>query len=804
MKARKIILPILLAAVMAVTKLPPITARAASDPGNYTFDVSEGYIIINDAGSGNLTVTYGTPSKTTAAFPNTQNITITGKTTANWIDVSKSITTNITLEDVSIDKSGGDCAFYINDNSIVNLTLNGNNFLTSGDNHAGLRVTSTVNLTIGGTGALTSSGGKKGAGIGGGDHTSCGTITINSGTITAYGPAKAVPHGAAGIGGGYFGGGGIITINGGTVTAMAGNPNGGGMGGGAGIGGGYKGNGGTITINGGRVTAIGGNSNYSGGGAGIGGGYYGSGGTVNINGGIVRAQGYGSASGGLNLGSAGIGGGYRGGSGIITISGGTVTAGGKVYSPGIGCGYEGSGGEVYISGGSVKATGDGAQSIGGTNVTLQNNSIDHTPVFLTTVTLKGVISETAVSNLTTDPSYSYGMIDTFTGTGGILYIYLPKNTKTTAAQTSAASYTGDITTTDDHKAVGTLKTSPSTYAITYNANGGSGTMADGTATQGVAFTLPPNGFIAPDGKQFKEWAIGDAVTGARVAAGDSYSFTAPTTVYAVWEDTTLPTVFTVIPGGTDVSINTATLSVTFSEAMDTGTVGTVALDNGATVQNPRWSDGNKTVSCDLSGLGYNTTYTMTISGFKDAAGNMMTADSTHSFTTCVEPLSPSVSLNTLTVDKGGTASFTIAFGQGGAAATEAAITVGDSGIASVSQTQIATPGSVTVTGLAVGTTDITVVFNDTASTTAKVSVTVRPLAPTISTNSLPGGTAGAAYNQALAAKGDTPITWSKESGNLPDGLTLSDGGVISGIPTAAGTYTFTVKAANGAGQYQGT
>ena len=71
-------------------------------------------------------------------------------------------------------------------------------------------------------------------------------------------------RGGAGIGGGNKGSGGTITITGGEVTAT-----GGGTGwSGAGIGGGNNGSGGTITITGGVVNATGG----GGGGAGIGGG----------------------------------------------------------------------------------------------------------------------------------------------------------------------------------------------------------------------------------------------------------------------------------------------------------------------------------------------------------------------------------------------------------------------------------------------------------------------------------------------------------------------------------------------------
>lgn len=68
--------------------------------------------------------------------------------------------------------------------------------------------------------------------------------------------------------------------------------------------------------------------------------------------------------------------------------------------------------------------------------------------------------------------------------------------------------------------------------------------------------------------------------------------------------------------------------------------------------------------------------------------------------------------------------------------------------------------------------------------------------PTIQTESLPGGTVGTAYSQTLAADGTAPIAWSVTGGSLPEGLTLSNDGTISGTPTAAGTYTFDVEAQN--------
>ena len=72
-----------------------------------------------------------------------------------------------------------------------------------------------------------------------------------------------------------------------------------------------------------------------------------------------------------------------------------------------------------------------------------------------------------------------------------------------------------------------------------------------------------------------------------------------------------------------------------------------------------------------------------------------------------------------------------------------------------------------------------------------------PIAPIITTTSLPNGTVGTSYSQTLTATGDTPIKWSVDSGTLPVGLSLnSSTGEISGTPTAVGNASFTIKASN--------
>ena len=72
-----------------------------------------------------------------------------------------------------------------------------------------------------------------------------------------------------------------------------------------------------------------------------------------------------------------------------------------------------------------------------------------------------------------------------------------------------------------------------TYTVKFNANGGTGTMADVTGVPAGAYTLPANGFTAPAGKQFKGWSTG--ASGA-VIAGTTYNVTGDVTLYAIWED----------------------------------------------------------------------------------------------------------------------------------------------------------------------------------------------------------------------------------------------------------------------------
>ena len=77
-------------------------------------------------------------------------------------------------------------------------------------------------------------------------------------------------------------------------------------------------------------------------------------------------------------------------------------------------------------------------------------------------------------------------------------------------------------------------TPPTTYTVSFNANGGTGAMADVTGVSAGAYTLPANGFIAPDGKRFVGWAT--SAGGTATAAGGTITVSGNVTLYAIWEE----------------------------------------------------------------------------------------------------------------------------------------------------------------------------------------------------------------------------------------------------------------------------
>ena len=94
-------------------------------------------------------------------------------------------------------------------------------------------------------------------------------------------------------------------------------------------------------------------------------------------------------------------------------------------------------------------------------------------------------------------------------------------------------------------------------SVTFDANGGDGTMKSMSLVKGSIFTLPDCTFTAPSDKEFKAWEVG----GVERAVGDSMTLLGDTTVKAIWKDQ--------IPGPEE------TVTITFDKNGGTGTMPSV-------------------------------------------------------------------------------------------------------------------------------------------------------------------------------------------------------------------------------------
>ncbi len=273
----------------------------------------------------------------------------------------KDDTKSITLNNLSIlnTTDSETCALYIWKNARVNLLLEGQNQLLSGNYQPGIQTSLEENgaLTIEGNGSLFVQGGKYAAGIGGGAYRVGKNITINSGTVTAAGGSETSGISSFEKDGSTAAGTSWMITGAGTENSDAPYC-------GAGIGGGTNADGRNITINGGTVTAHGAD-----GASGIGGGNNGFGESITINNGLVRAEGGSNA--------AGIGAGSLCCAHNIAINGGTVTAVGQGSADDIGqgakCSVDGNG-PFQVTGGTINADMTGNETTGIYNNMIQTGT----------------------------------------------------------------------------------------------------------------------------------------------------------------------------------------------------------------------------------------------------------------------------------------------------------------------------------------------------------------------------------------------------------------------------------------------
>ncbi|WP_430543087.1 putative Ig domain-containing protein [Xanthomonas sacchari] len=376
-----------------------------------------------------------------------------------------------------------------------------------------------------------------------------------------------------------------------------------------------------------------------------------------------------------------------------------------------------------------------------------------------------------INNDDAQPSLSIGDVSVTEGNSGTTTATFPVTLSAASGQTVTVNYA----TTDGSANAGS----------DYVAHSGTLTFLPGITTQNVAVTINGDTTVEPDETFTVNLSGASNATIARATATGT-----------ILNDDAVVTISpTSLPAATAGTSYSQTLSASggtapYGFAITTGTLPVGMLLSSAGV-----------LSGTPSGTGsFNFTVSATDSGASPISGS-------RAYTLTVA--SPTLTLPATTLPNG-------TAGQ----AYSAAITQASGGIApyTYAVTAGALPAGVTVnsaTGAFSGTPTVTgnfsftLVATDSTSGTpgqASRSYTLAIVAPTLTVapSTLPSGTAGTAYNQALSTSGGTaPYTYALSSGALPAGLSLSSAGVLSGTPTVAGSFTFVVGVTD-AGSFGGS
>ena len=154
-----------------------------------------------------------------------------------------------------------------------------------------------------------------------------------------------------------------------------------------------------------------------------------------------------------------------------------------------------------------------------------------------------------------------------------------------------------------------------THTVSFNANGGTGTMADVTGVSGE-YTLPACTFTAPANKQFKGWATSASGT---VITGTSITVSADTKLYAIWEPipVTKPAITTTtLPDGKVGDAYSQTLAATGTNpiawSIETGTLPDGLTLAGDTIKGTPSKAGNFKFTVKATNAGGSDTKELTI------------------------------------------------------------------------------------------------------------------------------------------------------------------------------------------------
>jgi len=261
-----------------------------------------------------------------------------------------------------------------------------------------------------------------------------------------------------------------------------------------------------------------------------------------------------------------------------------------------------------------------------------------------------------------------------------------------------------------------------------------------------------------------------------------------------------------VNGGSVYGTQTYSITITGSPltiattSLAAGTVGIAYSQNlAATGGSPpytwQWTAGSLPGGVTLASSG-------TISGTPTTAGSFtfqvrvsdsQEASATGSFTIKINPAAFVITTSSLPAGTVGTAYTATSLAAAGGTPP---YTWSASGLPS--GLSISSAGVISGTPAAAGSFSVTVQATDSAQVTATKSFSITVIGVlTITTATLPAGTVGSPYSQTLAASGGTaPYTWS--ASGLPSGLSMSSAGVISGTPTAAGSFSVTLTVTDSA------
>lgn len=383
------------------------------------------------------------------------------------------------------------------------------------------------------------------------------------------------------------------------------------------------------------------------------------------------------------------------------------------------------------------------------------------------ITGTGSASPITVTGLTNGTAYSFTVAATnIVGTGA----------------SSSASNSVTPKTVPSAPTIGTATRGNAQASVTFTAPASNG----GAAITSYTVTSSPGGITANGSSS--------PITVTGLTNGTAYTFTVAATniagTGAVSSASNSVTPATV-PGAPSIGTATAgdsQVSVTFNAPIANG--GSAITGYTATSSPGSITGSGAGSPVIVSGLINGVTYTFTVTA-TNAVGTGPASLSSGPVT----PIAPPIAAGSSTTVAYDSNSNAIPLSLSGGAAT------------SVSVTTAAAHGALTVSGNSISYTPTTGFFGSDAfsytatnssgtSAPATVSLVVSAPAITVSPSTLPAASIGVAYSQSLTASGgQAPYVFSTTlaSGSLPAGLSLAANGTITGTPTAAGLFSFTVR-----------